>query len=83
MRELSAAQTPQVLATALQAALRQRYPALSEQFSREELRGVVKNRQLLFQIETLLDTLDSTLFGGAQSSLSELKSQAVTLLEGL
>jgi len=83
MRELSAAQTPQVLATALQAALRQRYPALSEQFSREELRGVVKNRQLLFQIETLFDTLDSTLFGGAQSPLSELKSQAVTLLEGL
>lgn len=82
-RELSNAQSPDALAAVLRAAICNAHPTLSANFSRDELRKAVSNKHLLYQIESLLDSLDSTLFGGQASSIEEQKAHATDILRAL
>jgi hypothetical protein len=82
-QELTHAQSPEGVAAVIRTAITQAHPILSSNFSREELRRMEHNKHLLYQIEALLDALDSSLFGGKTSPIEELKTQARQILKAL
>ncbi|NDC36936.1 MAG: hypothetical protein EBZ48_02665 [Proteobacteria bacterium] len=80
---LEDAQSAETIGTLLRSAIARAYPVLSANFSREELRREIQNKQLLYQIEALLDLLDGTLFGGQAASPDDLKARTRQILDAL
>lgn len=81
LRRVYAADSASSLSEAIKAAIRFRYPTLSEDFTRSELRATVSDRNLLYKLETLLDGFEEALYGRSPRPLAELKSLSVQCFE--
>jgi hypothetical protein len=78
---LEAADTPSKLSLVIRGAIRARYPGLTVEFSRAELRALVSDPNMLYQLERVLDGFDEALYGGSHRDLRELKELSRRCLE--